>query len=178
MREVLKNGTGDETGDGTFKPGDLIMSALRFSEEEFRERLNHFIREQGLTEAYSGVSSADAEGKGAVADRCISKPQEQFIRHVIRTDYYFRRDVRRHSPDGARTLPLSTWAVMRAKTTWFFSSVFSGKRGIEIVYTEGTLSAEDIRGIHSVRPFTVLAVNLPASEPDDEVKRFCNAPCP
>ncbi|MCK7540182.1 MAG: hypothetical protein MZV63_59430 [Marinilabiliales bacterium] len=47
-------------------------------------------------------------------------------------------------------------------------------RGYDVVYTEGTLSADDIRGIHSVRPFTVLAVNLPASEPDDEVRGFCS----
>ncbi|MCA1741452.1 MAG: MerR family transcriptional regulator [Bacteroidales bacterium] len=53
LREVLKNGTGEETSDGTFKPGELIMSALRFSEEEFREKLSHFIREKGLTDAYA-----------------------------------------------------------------------------------------------------------------------------
>ncbi len=86
LHEVLKNGTGDETSDGTFRPGELIMSALKFSEEEFREKLTHFVRNQGLTEAYLQVFHPLMQKARVLwLTDCISKPQEQFIRHVIRT---------------------------------------------------------------------------------------------
>ncbi|MCK7532390.1 MAG: MerR family transcriptional regulator [Marinilabiliales bacterium] len=52
LKEVMKQGTGDEQSDGSFKPGELIMSALRFSEDQFRERLSPFIAEKGMREAY------------------------------------------------------------------------------------------------------------------------------
>ncbi len=36
--------------DGSFKPGDLILPALRFNEEEFREKLSRIVTEKGLSE--------------------------------------------------------------------------------------------------------------------------------
>jgi hypothetical protein len=47
-------------------------------------------------------------------------------------------------------------------------------KGIDVVYTEGTLSVDDIGGIHSIRPFTLLVLNLNASEPDEEVMGLCS----
>ena len=174
LREVLKNGTGDETSDGTFRPGELIMSALKFSEEEFREKLTGYVRNQGLTEAYLQVFHPLMQKARVLwLTDCISKPQEQFIRHVIRTILISEEITVENTLNGRRAAIINL-GDNESENNLVFLKYLLKSRGYEVVYTEGTLSADDIRGIHSVRPFTVLAVNLPASEPDDEVRGFCS----
>ena len=174
LREVLKNGTGDETSDGTFGPGELIMSALKFSEEEFREKLTGYVRNQGLTEAYLQVFHPLMQKARVLwLTDCISKPQEQFIRHVIRTILISEEITVENTLNGRRAAIINL-GDNESENNLVFLKYLLKSRGYEVVYTEGTISADDIRGIHSVRPFTVLAVNLPASEPDDEVRGFCS----
>ena len=174
LREVLKNGGGDETSDGTFRPGELIMSALKFSEEEFREKLTGYVRNQGLTEAYLQVFHPLMQKARVLwLTDCISKPQEQFIRHVIRTILISEEITVENTLNGRRAAIINL-GDNESENNLVFLKYLLKSRGYEVVYTEGTISADDIRGIHSVRPFTVLAVNLPASEPDDEVRGFCS----
>ena len=174
LREVLKSGSGDDGGDGSFKPGELIMSALRFSEEEFREKLILFIREKGLTDAYLQVFHPLMQKARALwLTDCISKPQEQFIRHVIRT-ILISEDITHEVPVNGKSAAIINLGSTESENNLVFLKYLLRKKGFNVVYTEGTLSADDIRGIHSVRPFEVLALNLPASEPDDEIRGFCS----
>ncbi|MDM8002230.1 MAG: MerR family transcriptional regulator [Bacteroidota bacterium] len=173
LREVLRTGTGDEGSDGTFKPGELIMSALRFSEEEFREKLSQFVREKGLADAYLQVFYPLMQKARALwLTDCISKPQEQFIRHVIRT-ILIAEDMSHEAHPNGHSAAIINLGDTESENNLVFLKYLLRKRGFDVVYTEGTLSVEDIRGIHSVRPFSVLALNLPASEPDEEVRGFC-----
>jgi len=174
LREVLKSGSGDDGGDGSFKPGELIMSALRFSEEEFREKLVLFVREKGLTDAYLQVFHPLMQKARALwLTDCISKPQEQFIRHVIRT-ILISEDIIHEVPVNGQSAAIINLGSTESENNLVFLKYLLRKKGFNVVYTEGTLSADDIRGIHSVRPFDVLALNLPASEPDDEIRGFCS----
>lgn len=174
LREVLKSGAGDDAGDGSFKPGELIMSALRFSEEEFRENLSQFVREKGLTDAYLKVFHPLMQKARALwLTDCISKPQEQFIRHVIRT-ILISEDVTHEVVVNGQSAAIINLGSTESENNLVFLKYLLRKKGFNVVYTEGTLSADDIRGIHSVRPFAVLALNLPASEPDDEIRGFCS----
>ncbi|MHC1730496.1 MAG: MerR family transcriptional regulator [Bacteroidales bacterium] len=175
LREVLKSGAGDDAGDGTFKPGELIMSALRFSEEEFREKLSQFVREKGLTDAYLQVFHPLMQKARALwLTDCISKPQEQFIRHVIRT-ILISEDITHEVPVNGQSAAIINLGSTESENNLVFLKYLLRKKGFNVVYTEGTLSADDIRGIHSVRPFAVLALNLPATEPDEEVRGFCSS---
>jgi DNA-binding transcriptional MerR regulator len=174
LREVLKSGAGDDAGDGSFKPGELIMSALRFSEEEFRENLSQFVREKGLTDAYLQVFHPLMQKARVLwLTDCISKPQEQFIRHVIRT-ILISEDVTHEVVVNGQSAAIINLGSTESENNLVFLKYLLRKKGFNVVYTEGTLSADDIRGIHSVRPFAVLALNLPASEPDDEIRGFCS----
>ena len=175
LKEVLKTGAGDEGGDGTFKPGELIMSALRFSEEEFRDKLNQFVKEKGLIQAYLQVFHPLMQKARALwLTDCISKPQEQFIRHVIRT-ILIAWDMNHETRTNGHSAAIINLGDTESENNLVFLKYLLRQKGFNVVYTEGTLSVEDIKGIHTVRPFTVLALNLPASEPDDEVRGFCDA---
>lgn len=174
LREVLKTGEMDLLNDGSFKSGDLIMSALRFSEEEFREKLCQFVREKGLTEAYLQVFYPLMQKARALwLTDGISKPQEQFVRHVIRT-IIISEDMSLDNPLSGKSAALINLGDAGTENNLIFLKYLIRKRGYDVVYSEGTLSVDDIRGIHTVKPFTILAVNLPASEPDEEVRSFCN----
>jgi DNA-binding transcriptional MerR regulator len=175
LHEVLKNGSGDETGDGTFKPGELIISALRFIEEEFRERLNLFVQEKSMREAYIEVFyPLMQKAKALWLTGCITRPQEQFIRLVIRT-MIVSEDMVTDSHLTGESAAIINLGDTEAENNLVFLKYLLRKRGIDVVYTESTLPAADISGIHSVKPFNILVVNVPASEPDDEVKRFCRS---
>ncbi len=175
LREVLKSGAGDDAGDGSFKPGELIMSALRFSEEEFREKLGQFVREMGLTDAYLQVFHPLMQKARVLwLTDCISKPQEQFIRHVIRT-ILISEDITHEVPVNGQSAAIINLGNTESENNLVFLKYLLRKKGFNVVYTEETLSADDIRGIHSVRPFAVLALNLPASEPNDEIRGFCSS---
>ncbi len=174
LREVMKTGEIDLLNDGSFKSGDLIMSALRFSEEEFREKLSQFVREKGLTEAYLQVFYPLMQKARALwLTDSISKPQEQFIRHVIST-ILISEEMAIDTPLSGKSAAIINLGDTGTENNLVFLKYLIRKRGFDVVYSEGTLSADDIRGIHSVKPFTILAVNLPAAEPAEEVRGFCN----
>ncbi|MGB8359347.1 MAG: MerR family transcriptional regulator [Bacteroidales bacterium] len=174
LHEVLKNGSGDETGDSTFRPGELIISALRFSEDEFRERLDLCLREKGMRETYIEVFYPLMQKARALwLTGSITRPQERFIRHVIKT-IIMSEDLAIVAHPAGESAAIINLGDNEAENNLVFLKYLLRKRGIDVVYTESTLPAADISGIHSVKPFTILAVNVPASEPDDEVKRFCS----
>ncbi|HUW91623.1 MAG TPA: MerR family transcriptional regulator, partial [Bacteroidales bacterium] len=77
LREVMQYSSGEEGKNGGFKPGELIMSALRFSEEEFRNSLRPFINESGTEDAYVGVFyPLMQKARTLWLTDCLSKPQE------------------------------------------------------------------------------------------------------
>jgi len=173
LREVMQYGSGDEGKNGGFKPGELIMSALRFSEEEFRQALQPFIAESGPENAYVRVfHPLMQKARTLWLTDCLSKPQEQFIRHVIKS-LIIAEDLDLEVTVTRETVAIINLGESEAENNLIFLKYLLRKRGFDVVYTEGTLSAAEIEGIHSIKPFTVLALNIPASEPDREVKDFC-----
>lgn len=175
LHEVMKYGSVDDGKNGEFRPGELIMSALRFSEEQFRDALMPFVSESGLEEAYVRVfHPLMLKAKTLWLTDCISKPQEQFIRHVIRT-IIINEDMTLNITEIRDTAAIVNLSESEPDNNLLFLKYLLRKREVDVIYTEGTLSESDILGIHSIKPFTILALNIPASEPDEEVKRFCNS---
>lgn len=172
LREVLRFGSAEEKEDGSFRPGDLIMSALRFSEEEFREKLYRFVKEKGMEESYVKIFHPLMQQAEALwLTDSITRPQAQFIRHIIRT-LLISEEMAVKIPLKGETAAITDLAGEDSDNDLHFIQYLLRKRGIDTVYTEGTLTPDDIRAIHSVRPFTILVLNVPASEPDDEVKKL------
>lgn len=172
LKEVMKYGSGDEQSDGSFKPGELIMSALRFSEEQFRERLKPFVAEKGMKEAYIKIFHPLMQKARALwLTDCISRPQEQFIRYVIRTTV-ISEDLAIRVASTGESAAVINLGDNEAENNLTFLKYLLKMKGIDVVYIESILSGEEIRGMHSIRPFTLLAINLPASEPDEELRAF------
>jgi DNA-binding transcriptional MerR regulator len=174
LREVNQYSSGDESTMMDFKPGELIMSALRFSEEQFREALQPFIAEHGLEHAYIRVFyPLMQKARTLWLTDCLSRPQEQFIRHVIKS-LIIAEDMVLNMSATREVAAIINLSSSDAENNLIFLKYILRNRGFDVVYTEGTLSSGEIEGIHSIKPFTLMAINIPSSEPDDEVKGFCN----
>jgi DNA-binding transcriptional MerR regulator len=172
LREVLNYGSAEEKYDSSFNPGELIMSALRFSEDEFREKLSLFINEKGLEEAYIKVfHPLMQKAKALWLTDTITKAQEHFIRHIVRT-LLISEELASSTPLRGDSAAIINLSGSEWENDLLFLKYLLRSRGIDTLYSEGNLSVEDIRGIHTIKPFTILALNIPASEPDDEVKKF------
>jgi DNA-binding transcriptional MerR regulator len=175
LREVLRCSSGDEKNNTAFKPGDLIMSALRFSEEEFRERLSNIVKENGMKETYIKVFHPLMQKARALwLTDAISRPQEQFIRHEIRS-ILISEELALNTHQNKERAAIINLSDNEVENNLLFLKYLLRQKGIEVIYTEETLSAEDISAIYSIKPFSVIILNLPASEPDDEVIRFCTS---
>jgi len=174
LHEVLKTGNYEVNGKGSIDPGDLIMSAMRFSEGEFRDKLSHFVREKGLTEAYLLVfCPLMQKARTLWLTDSISKPHEQFIRHVIST-ILISGEMSLDNPLSGESAAIINLDETGSEPNLLFLKYLLRKKGYDVVYTEDTLSVDDIRSIHSIRSFSLLAVNLPLSENDSEVREFCS----
>ena len=174
LREVMQYSSGDESTILDFKPGELIMSALRFGEEQFREALQPFIVEHGIEDAYVRVFyPLMQKARTLWLTDCLSRPQEQFIRHVIKS-LIIAEDMVLNLSATRDTTAIINLGSSDAENNLIFLKYILRNRGFDVVYTEGTLSSGEIEGIHSIKPFTLMAINIPSSEPDDEVKGFCN----
>ena len=51
-QKVMAVSSGNDNPDNEFQPGKILMSAIRFSEDLFRETLTPFIKFKGIEEAY------------------------------------------------------------------------------------------------------------------------------
>ncbi|MEZ4998050.1 MAG: hypothetical protein R2758_11500 [Bacteroidales bacterium] len=76
---------------------------------------------------------------------CISKPQEQFIRHVIRT-ILISEDISHEAAANGHSAAIINLGDSESENNLVFLKYLLRKRGFNVVYTEGTLSADDIRG--------------------------------
>ena len=172
LHEVLR--TGNNEGNGNIDPGELIMTAMRFSESEFRDKLGHFVREKGLTDAYLHVFYPLLQKARVLwLTDCISRPHEQFIRHVIST-VLISEEMTLDSRLNGESAAIINIDETGSMPDLLFLKYLLRRKGYDVVYTEDTLSVDDIRSIHSIKPFQLLAVNLPLSENDNEIREFCS----
>ena len=174
LHEVLKTGNNEANGNGYFDPGELILSAMRFSEAEFRDKLSHYIREEGLTEAYLHVLyPLMLKARALWLTDCISKPHEQFIRHVIST-ILISGEMTLDNPLNGESAAIINIDETASVPDLLFLKYLMRLKGYDVIYTEDTLSVDDIRNIHSIKSFNILVINLPLSEHDNEIREFCS----
>ncbi len=71
--------------DQDFQPGKILMSAIRFNEDLFREALLPFIKFKGIEEAYCKYLHPLLEKARILWQTgSLSRAQEQFIRNTIK----------------------------------------------------------------------------------------------
>lgn len=160
-QRVMEVHISHDNPDKDFDPGKILMSAIRFSEELFREALLPFIRYKGIEEAYCRyLHPLLLKTRILWQTGSLSRAQEQFIRNTIRNiitieDSQIKPSDERKKQTAAM---INTYDVLSDINFHFYKYVLR-KRGFDVIYTGGLLPASEVVEIFKIKPFDYLVVN-------------------
>ncbi|OFY68242.1 MAG: hypothetical protein A2V64_12095 [Bacteroidetes bacterium RBG_13_43_22] len=150
----------DET-DQNFQPGKILMSAIKFNEELFKETLLPYIRNHGVEEAYSRYLHPLLEKARILWQTgSLSRAQEQFIRNVIRHIIIVEDNLLKPRPGKARSsiAMINTTDILSDNNFLFYKYALK-KRGFDVIFPGGILPASEVIEICKIKPFDYLIVN-------------------
>ena len=150
--------------DQNFQPGKILMSAIRFNENMFKEALGPFIKHQGIEKAYSNYLYPLLEKARILWQTgSLSRAQEQFIRNTIKQIIIVEDSL-------LQSLSVRTKAAIAMINTsdnltdnnFLFYKFALKKRGFDVIFTGGILPSYEVVEIHRIKPFEILIVNSSA----------------
>jgi len=150
--------------DQNFQPGKILMSAIRFNEQLFKEALFPLIKSLGIEEAYVRYLHPLLEKSRILWQTgSLSRAQEQFVRNTIRQliiieDNLLKNDAFRSKSSIAM---INTSDNLTDNNFLFYKYVLK-KRGYDVIFTGGILPASEVIEIHKIKPFEFLVVNSSA----------------
>jgi DNA-binding transcriptional MerR regulator len=150
--------------DQNFQPGKILMSAIRFNEELFKESLLPYIRQKGIETAYCNYFHPLLEKARILWQTgSLSRAQEQFIRNTFRQlitveDSLLKPFTGKSRPSVAM---INTSDNFTDNNFLFYKYVLK-KRGFDVIFTGGILPASEVIEMYKIKPFEYLVVNSSA----------------
>jgi MerR family transcriptional regulator, light-induced transcriptional regulator len=158
---VMDVSSRNDDPDNEFQPGKLLMSALKFNEEQFMEALLPFVRRYGIEHAYISYLSP-LLNKAAILWQTgsLSRAQEQFIRNTVRQIIVIEdNNLRSLNGKSLDVVAMINSSDNFSENNFLFYKYVLRKRGFSVIYTGGVLPAAEIGEIHRIKPFRFLIVN-------------------
>lgn len=159
--KVMTISSQDETGENGFRSGNILMSAIRFDEYQFREAIDPFVRKHGIEEAYVRYLHPLLEKARLLWQTgSLSRAQEQFVRNVIR-QILTQEDINLKPPvvKAKASVAMINTSDNLSDNNFLFYKYFLKKRGYEVIFTGGILPASEVIEIHKIKPFEYLVAN-------------------
>jgi DNA-binding transcriptional MerR regulator len=160
-RLVMEVSSSRDKTDQNFQPGKILMSAIKFNEELFKESLLPYIRNHGVEEAYSKYLHPLLEKARILWQTgSLSRAQEQFIRNVIRHIIIVEDNLLKPRTGKARysVAMINTTDILSDNNFLFYKYALK-KRGFDVIFTGGILPASEVIEIYKIKPFDYLVVN-------------------
>ena len=163
-QHVMITSSKDDNPDNDFRPGKILMSAIRFDEELFKESILKYISIQGLEEAYPRYLYPLLEKARILWQTgSLSRAQEQFVRNTIRQiiiiqDNLFKSSAGKNRP----TVAMINTSDSFTDNNFIFYKYILKKRGFDVIFSGGILPASEVIEIHKIKPFDYLVVNSSA----------------
>jgi len=163
-QHVMITSSKDDNPDNDFQPGKILMSAIRFDEDLFKESLSKYITFQGLEEAYPRYLYPLLEKARILWQTgSLSRAQEQFVRNTIRQiiiiqDNLFKSSAGKNRPAVAM---INTSDNFTDNNFLFYKYVLK-KRGFDVIFTGVILPSSEVIEIHKIKPFDYLVINSSA----------------
>lgn len=150
----------DEAG-ADFQPGKILMSAIRFSNESFKESLLPLIRKTGPEQAYLQFIYPLLEKTRILWQTgSLSRAQEQFIRNCVRQIMIVEDNDLKIQPGTSKiSVAMINTSGNLADNNFLFYRYALRKRGFDVIFTGGILPASEVFEIFKIRPFDYLIVN-------------------
>ena len=160
-RKVMTLSSKQDDIDQNFQPGKILMSAIRFSEEQFMDALMPFIERHGVEDAYTRyLYPLLLKSRILWQTGSLSRAQEQFIRNTLR-QLIIIEDSKLKPYRGKPKPPVAMINTSDNLTdnNFLFYKYALKRRGFDIIFTGGILPASEVIEIHKIKPFAYLVVN-------------------
>ena len=147
-----------------FQPGKILMSAIRFNEELFKETLLPYIKHYGIEEAYCRYLHPLLEKSRILWQTgSLSRAQEQFIRNTVRQLITVEDNlIKPWSGKTGPSVAMINTSDNLTDNNFLFYKYALKKRGFDVIFTGGILPASEVIEIYKIKPFSYLIVNSSA----------------
>jgi hypothetical protein len=161
---VITVSSSSDNLDKDFQPGKILMTAIRFNEELFKESLLPYIKRLGIEDAYCRYFHPLLEkSKILWQTGSLSRAQEQFIRNTVRQIIIVEDSLIRPFTGKSRpAVAMINTSDNLTDINFLFYKYVLKKRGFDVIYTGGVLPASEVIEIHKIKPFSLLVVNSSA----------------
>lgn len=160
-RQVMNLSNKSDYNDSNFQPGKILMSAIRFNENQFNEVLVPFIRHYGIEESFIKFFHPLLEKSRIFWQTgSLSRAQEQFVRKTIRQliivgDYNL--PPLKGKPKGVIAM-INTSDNIPDNNFLFYKYALKS-RGFDVIFTGGILPSSEVIEIYKIKSFDYLVVN-------------------
>ncbi len=159
--QVMIASNGQDYSGQDFQPGKILMTAIKFNEEEFREALREYIRPSGLEEAYCRYLYPLLEKSRMLWQTgSLSRAQEQFVRNTIKQIMISEdNQLEPVREKQAVSVAMINTSDNLADNNFLFYKYALKKRGFDVIFTGGILPASEVIEIYNIKPFKYLILN-------------------
>jgi MerR family transcriptional regulator, light-induced transcriptional regulator len=159
--QVMSVSSQHDDPDQNFQPGKVLMSALKFSEEKFKESLLPFIKHFGIEQAYIKVFyPLLVKSEILWQTGSLSRAQEQFIRNIFRQLLIIEdNNIRTEKVGYTGSVAMINTSDNISDNNFLFYKYALRKRGFDVIFTGSILPASEVIEMHKIKPFKFLVVN-------------------
>jgi len=163
-QQVMTLSSKHDNPDQDFQPGKILMSAIRFNEELFKEAILPFIKYQGIEEAYSRYLFPLLEKARILWQTgSLSRAQEQFIRNTIKQIIIVEDSVLKPLTGKAvASIAMINTSDNLTDNNFLFYKYALKKRRFDVIFTGGILPSSEVVEMHKIKSFDYLVVNSSA----------------
>jgi DNA-binding transcriptional MerR regulator len=159
--KVMEVSSRHDDPDQDFQPGKVLMSAIRFSEDQFKGTLLPYIKRHGIEDAYiMFLHPLLVKSRILWQTGSLSRAQEQFVRNTIKQIII----IEDNDSHPEKVKPVASVAMINTSdnftdNNFLFYKYALRKRGFEVIFTGDILPASEVIEMHRIKPFTFLVVN-------------------
>ncbi len=159
--QVMVVSSRNDDPDQNFQPGKVLMSALRFNEEQFKEALLPFIKNHGIEEAFIKFLHPLLVKSGILWQTgSLSRAQEQFVRNTIKQIIIVEDNrIKAEKSKSVSSVAMINTSDNFSDNNFLFYKYALRKRGFEVIFTGDILPASEVIEMHKIKPFKFLVVN-------------------
>jgi DNA-binding transcriptional MerR regulator len=159
--KVMEVSSRHDDPDQDFQPGKILMSALRFNEDQFRETLLPYIKRHGIEDAYiMFLYPLLVKSRILWQTGSLSRAQEQFVRNTIRQIIIIEDSlIRSEKGKPADSVAMINTSDNFSDNNFLFYKYALKKRGFEVIFTGDILPVSEVIEMHKIKSFKFLVVN-------------------
>jgi DNA-binding transcriptional MerR regulator len=163
-QQVVSISSTRDDADPDFQPGKILMSALKFSEEQFKESLFRYIRKKGIEESYCRYFYPLLDKARILWQTgSLSRSVEQFIRNTIKQIIIVEDNLLKPWTGKIKSVvAMINTSDNLSDNNFLFYKYALKRRGYDVIFTGGILPASEVIEIYKIKPFDYLIVNSSA----------------